>query len=128
MKHAGRRLTGSAREFTSEATHSPIGKNQTAKPKTEHETNLWFQDPHAGLRARVHRVRTGVEGSRKKRVYDKPATLFERLKASRKADPKKIDRLERVKAALNPFKLKKAIERKLMRALQLQRASGQAAA
>jgi hypothetical protein len=35
---------------------------------------------------------------------------------------------ERVKAKLNPFKLKKTIERKLRRVLQLRRAPGRAAA
>jgi len=60
-------------------------------------------------------------------VYDKPATPFERLKASGQADPKKIECLERVKAALNPFKLKRAIERKLRRVLQLRRVPGRAA-
>ena len=73
-------------------------------------------------------IRTEVEGSRKKRVYDKPTTPFERLKASGQADPKKIECLERMKAALNPFKLKRAIDRKLRRVLQLRRAPGRAAA
>jgi hypothetical protein len=33
VKHAGRLPKGAARDFTSEATPSPAGENQTAKPK-----------------------------------------------------------------------------------------------
>jgi hypothetical protein len=62
-------------------------------------------------------VRTEVEGSRKKRVYDTPLTPFERLKACAGVDAEKIERLERLKNTLNPFKLKRAIERKLRRVL-----------
>jgi hypothetical protein len=39
-------------------------------------------------------LRTEVEGSRKRRVYDKPQTPFERLKACAGVDPKKIEDLE----------------------------------
>lgn len=69
-------------------------------------------------------LRTEVEGSRKKRIYDKPATPFERLKACPQVDPKQIERLEKLKATLNPFKLKRSIEGKLRRVL---RASSQRA-
>ncbi len=72
-------------------------------------------------------IRTEVEGGRKKRVYDTPATPFERLKASGQAD-RRIQCLERVKAALNPFEINRAIKRKLRRALQLRRAPVHAAA
>ena len=67
----------------------------------------------------MNHIRTEVEESRKRRVYDKPTTRFERLKASGQADAKKIECLERVKASLNPFELKRAIERQLRRVLQL---------
>ena len=63
-------------------------------------------------------LRTEVEGSRKKRIYDNPATPFERLKACPGVDPKQIQRLEKVKASLNPFELKRRIERKLRRVLR----------
>ena len=63
-------------------------------------------------------LRTEVEGSRKKRVYDKPQTPFERLKASPGVDPKQIERLEKLKATLNPFRLKESIEKKLRRVLR----------
>lgn len=64
-------------------------------------------------------LRTEVEGSRKKRIYDKPLTPFERLKLCPSVDPKQIVRLEKLKATLNPFKLKRSIERKLRRILVL---------
>lgn len=58
-------------------------------------------------------LRTEVEGSRKKRVYDKPQTPLERLKACPGVDPEQIERLEKLKSELNPFRLKKIVERKL---------------
>lgn len=58
-------------------------------------------------------LRTEVEGSRKRRVYDKPATPFERLKRSPGVDPTQIARLEEFKATLNPFALKRGIETRL---------------
>jgi len=58
-------------------------------------------------------LRTEVEGSRKKRVYDQPKTPFDRLKACIGVDPREIERLERLKAGLDPFELKKRIERRL---------------
>jgi hypothetical protein len=58
-------------------------------------------------------LRTEVEGSRKRRVYDKPATPFERLKRSNGVDPAQIERLEEFKATLNPFALKRRIESRL---------------
>jgi len=58
-------------------------------------------------------LRTEVEGSRKKRVYDRAATPFERLKQSGKADPQKLAQLEKLFAQLDPFVLKNSIEAKL---------------
>jgi len=63
-------------------------------------------------------LRTEVEGSRKKRVYDQPATPFERLKASAGVDPRQIERLEALKATLHPFEMKRRIEKKLQRVLK----------
>ena len=63
-------------------------------------------------------LRTEVKGSRKKRIYDKPQTPFERLKACSGVDSKQIERLEKLKAALNPFRLKESIEKKLRRVLR----------
>ena len=62
-------------------------------------------------------LRTEVVGSRKKRVYDKPLTPFERLKACAGADAGAIARLEALKATLDPFELKRIIEKKLRRVL-----------
>ena len=62
-------------------------------------------------------LRTEVEGSRKKRIYDKPATPFERLKACAGVDPVQIQRLEELMATLNPFELKRRIEKKLRKVL-----------
>jgi hypothetical protein len=64
-------------------------------------------------------LKTEVEGSRKKRIYDKPATPFERLKACAGVDPGQIKRLEELLATLNPFELKRRIEKKLRRVLNL---------
>lgn len=64
-------------------------------------------------------LRTEVEGGRKKRVYDKPKTPFERLKACSGVDPEQIARLEKLKSELNPFRLKESIEKKLRRLLRL---------
>ena len=56
--------------------------------------------------------------SRKRRVSEKPQTPFERIKASYGVDPKQIERLEKLKATLNPFWLKGSIEKKLRRVLR----------
>jgi hypothetical protein len=63
-------------------------------------------------------LQTEVEGSRKKRVYDQPATPFERLKASAGVDPGQIERLEALQGRLHPFELKRRIEKKLRRVLK----------
>lgn len=65
-------------------------------------------------------LRTEVVGSRKKRVYDKPATPFERLKACQQIDPARLSDLQRFRDSLNPFALKRTIERKLRAVLRLQ--------
>jgi hypothetical protein len=64
-------------------------------------------------------LRTEVEGSRKKRVYDKPQTPYERLKSSGRISATKIAELEEIKAGLNPFALKRSIERKLRQVLRV---------
>lgn len=75
----------------------------------------WFRNFFCPV---MKHLRTEVEGSRKRRVYDEPQTPFERLKACPGVDPKQIERLEKIKAGLNPFRLKEAIEKKLRRVLQ----------
>ena len=64
-------------------------------------------------------LRTEVEGSQKKRIYDKPLTPYERLKASGRIAPQKIAELEEIKAGLNPFALKRSIEKKLRQVLRV---------
>ena len=73
-------------------------------------------------------LRTEVEGSRKKRVYDRPKTPFERLKASGQLPPEKLRQLEDQIAQLNPFEIKRAIERKLRKVLRPQASAAAAAA
>jgi hypothetical protein len=63
-------------------------------------------------------IKTEVTGSRKKRIYDQPATPFERLKACAESDPAQIARLEKLKATLRPFDLKRRIEKSLKRLLK----------
>ena len=63
-------------------------------------------------------LRTEIEGSRKKRIYDVPQTPFERLKACGQADAEQLAKLEEIKATLNPFALKRSIEKKLRRILR----------
>lgn len=65
-------------------------------------------------------LRTEVVGSRKKRIYDKPATPFERLNACPQIDPARLADLQHFMDSLNPFALKRTIERKLRAVLRLQ--------
>jgi hypothetical protein len=58
-------------------------------------------------------LRTESKGSRKRRIYDQPATPFARLKACPQADPAQVARLEQLMAQLDPFDLKEKIEKKL---------------
>jgi hypothetical protein len=75
----------------------------------------WFRNFFCPVMKHLH---TEVEGSHKKRVYDKAQTPFERLKACPGVDPAEVERLERLKRELNPFRLKASIERKLRRVLR----------
>lgn len=65
-------------------------------------------------------LRTETTGSRKRRVYDQPATPFERLKACPQADREQIARLEKGFALLDPFELKATIETQLRAFLRLE--------
>lgn len=65
-------------------------------------------------------LRTEVIGSRKKRIYDKDATPFQRLKACRKTDRTKIAALQKIFEGLDPFELKQTIETKLRAVLRRQ--------
>lgn len=63
-------------------------------------------------------LRTEVEGSRKKRIYDKAATPFERLNACGTISPEQIARLEALQKTLQPFAMKRRIEKQLRRLLK----------
>jgi transposase InsO family protein len=52
-------------------------------------------------------------GSKVRRVYEKPRTPFERVKACPQGDQEKVARLEVQRQSLDPFQLSKVIERKL---------------
>lgn len=65
--------------------------------------------------------RVEVRGSRRRRVYDEAMTPFERLKASKETDPNQLASLEKKLAALDPFTLREAIERKLSKIWKLQK-------
>lgn len=58
-------------------------------------------------------------GSKIKRVYDEPKTLFQRVRQSAEADPDKIAELKRQLRSLDPFELAQTIDRKLERIYQL---------
>jgi hypothetical protein len=70
----------------------------------------WFRNFFCPV---MKHLRTEIKGSRKRRIYDQPATPFARLKACPKADPVQIERLEQLLARLDPFALKEKIEQKL---------------
>ncbi len=65
-------------------------------------------------------LRTEVEGSRKRRVYDAPATPFQRLQAAEVLVKEQIAALENLYRTLDPLTLKEAIEIKLRAVLRYQ--------
>jgi hypothetical protein len=75
----------------------------------------WFRNFFCPV---MKHLRTEVKGSRKRRLYDLPATPFARLQACPQADPVQLARLEKLLATLDPFELKEKIERKLRRILR----------
>jgi len=77
----------------------------------------WFRNFFCPV---MKHLRTEVVGSRKKRVYDKPATPFERLKACGQIESARLADLQGHMESLNPFDLKRTIERKLRAILRLQ--------
>jgi hypothetical protein len=70
----------------------------------------WFRNFFSPV---MKHLRTEVEGSRKRRVYDTPKTPFERLKDCGQLAPEQLEQLEALYASLNPFDLKRRIEKKL---------------
>lgn len=98
-----------------------VGYGRLGAPRQAEQLNDLYEKEWSQFRnffcPVMKHLRTEVEGSRKKRIYDKPLTPFERLKACSGVDPKQIERLEQIKATLNPFELKRRIEKKLRRVL-----------
>ena len=70
----------------------------------------WFRNFFCPV---MKHLRTEVEGSRKKRIYDVPATPFDRLKGHAQADPARVAQLQWHLETLDPFALKERIESKL---------------
>src|SRR5712691_7817404 len=60
-------------------------------------------------------------GSRLKRVYDRPQTPLDRLRAGKEFDRTKVTELLRLRAATDPFELAKTIDKKLARIAALAR-------
>ena len=58
-------------------------------------------------------------GSKVRRVYDRPRTPFERVRACAQADGEQVARLEEQRKRLDPFQLARTIERKLERIYRL---------
>ena len=77
----------------------------------------WFRNFFCPV---MKHLRTEVRGSRKRRVYDQPATPFARLKVSGQAEATQLARLETLLAKLDPFELKQKIEQKLRAILRHQ--------
>ena len=65
----------------------------------------------------VKLVKTRLE-SKLKRIYDKPTTPLDRLRAST-LDPAKLEKLKKLRARLDPFKLSQIIDQKLDRIFEL---------
>ena len=63
----------------------------------------------------VKLVRKARVGSRVRRVYDRPQTPFERVRACPEADPLKVAQLQALRKQLDPFALAEAIDQKLTR-------------
>jgi len=60
-------------------------------------------------------------GSRLKRIYDRPQTPLDRLRACRGADRAKVNELLRLRATTDPFELARAIDKKIDRIAALAR-------
>jgi hypothetical protein len=105
-----------------------IGYERLAEPAQAELLNVLYAQEWSQFRnffcPTMKHLRTEVEGSRKKRIYDMPKTPFERLKVSGQAADGEIERLEKLLATLNPFTLKRTIEKKLRRILRSGAACG----
>jgi hypothetical protein len=70
----------------------------------------WFRNFFCPV---MKHLRTEIKGSHKRRIYDRPATPFERLKASPQAQRAQLARMQKLFVSLDPFELKEKIEQKL---------------
>jgi hypothetical protein len=82
-----------------------------------HELRL-FQNLFLPSVKLVRKVRVG---SRVRRVYDRPQTPFERVRACPEADPVKVAQLQGLREQLDPFALAEAIDQQLTRLYALAR-------
>jgi hypothetical protein len=70
----------------------------------------WFRNFFCPV---MKHLRTEIKGSQKRRIYDRPATPFERLKACPQAQRAQLARMQKLFVSLDPFALKETIEQKL---------------
>jgi hypothetical protein len=75
----------------------------------------WFRNFFCPV---MKHLRTEIKGSHKRRIYDRPATPFERLKASPQAERAQLARMQKLFVSLDPFELKEKIEQKLRAVLR----------
>ena len=85
-----------------------------------HELRL-FQNLFLPSVKLVQKVRVG---SRIRRVYDRPQTPLERVRACPEADPGRVTQLQALRHQLDPFALAQAIDQKLTRLYTLARHRG----
>jgi hypothetical protein len=89
---------------------SPVAV-QTINDLYRQELRLWMPSVKLVTKVRV--------GSTVRRVYDAAQTPFQRVLASRQADPAQVAGLKKLQQSLDPFQLGKGIDEKLDRIYQL---------
>lgn len=75
----------------------------------------WFRNFFCPV---MKHLRTEIKGSQKRRIYDRPATPFERLKACPQAQRAQLAKMHKLFVSLDPFALKEKIEQKLRAVLR----------
>ena len=80
-----------------------------------HELRLWLNLFLPSVKL-LKKVRVG---SKVRRVYDRPRTPFERVRACPQADREQVAQLDELRKRLDPFQLARTIERKLERIYRL---------
>ncbi len=89
-----------------------FGNQQMVEPLNDLYTNEWQQYQNFFCPS-VKLLEKKRIGSKYRRRYDKPQTPYQRLLASDALQTFQRQQLTQIFAKLNPFKLKKSIERKL---------------